>query len=88
MCVCVCVCVCVFAVVFFFGGGGGGGVWCFYFFLIEFFSDSKFSDVEFLSLTSETHPHRFLLKDEKHPSKIDPYAFARSAHQNGYSCWS
>ena len=57
------------------------------FFKLIFFSDSKFSDVVFLSLTLETYAHRFLLKDDKHPSKVAPYAFARSAHQNGYSCW-
>ena len=59
----------------------------FVFFLIDLFTDSKFSDVEFLSLTSETQlAHCFLLKD-KHPSKIVPYPFARSAYKNGYSCW-
>ena len=41
------------------------------------FSISKFSDAEFLSLTSEMQAHHFLLKDEKHPSKIVHYSFAR-----------
>ena len=58
------------------------------FFLIDLFFRFKiFGCRFFLSLTSETHAHRFLLKDDKHPSKIVPYAFSRSAHQNGYSCW-
>ena len=57
-----------------------------FFFIDIFFSDSKFSGVEFLSLTLETHAQRFLLKDDKHPSKIIPYPLARSAHENSYSC--
>ena len=62
----------------------GAGI---YFFLIDLSSDSEFSNVEFLSLTVEMHAHHFLLKDDKHPSKIIPYLFARSVHQNGYYCW-